>query len=840
MLNMKKVFALLLVLSLSAISLFASMLQVNTKHFDIIFDEDSSLAAQKIFDNCETIYKDVSEIFDFKQDIHIPVVIRSDVKTANGQFSAYPSNGIIMYNRAPGISQLANSDDYILSMFSHELTHALIHNTQSGLVKKVSDIFSDELSLSALYVYKGINEGLSVFSESFSGKGRINSPDATALIKQAKLDDSFPRWRDTTGAKNTYPEGIYSYNFPALFLDYLFNTYGIDKIGEFAKELSSFGFATTRDKFRRVFNVTIDQAWDDYKDSISVPEVTEINTQQLVSSKSDYTDLNAIGNFLFCLDQGTGKLVRINNGKAEKIASLVSYNSFLSTDGKTFVVPVNDMFSEKVIVKDHRMITKEEYKGFAAGCIVDKDTICLLKCNGDYSYLVTVNRKTGEKKNSFCLGTNINAAYFCSNDFKVYFVLSTSGKDCIAIYDTELNTLTLAKPKDDIFIRSLSSNGNILSFSYYTDSSFARYGEFNTKTSDISLQQIDISGGVNYPSLSSENDVCYIGCFLDGNLVYKTDKKSLILSEPENVLIEDFPQAEINKGEVYKFAEKYCPFEYFKEFSLIPLYNINEQTFTLGASYISQDPSKDFSLSANAGYDPFKKSINSSVVLKNTSTPVEFSANIHFDWVFNGTLGVGLQTSAEYIHRFNTLNRLIDMKQSFDFSYIAKLGWVLTSSSFAGFQDIDILDFNRGDYVGYSLAAQFNANSKHARELLAEACFYIPVKYAAPELRVGFNLSSVSDHYVYAKLKTNLFRLNIQKGFLDLYFNSLSIKLALTEQYFTQQNKNKTIAELESFVTATPLFGYATDCSVNLGVKVSWEVFSKNPLGFSLILNASV
>lgn len=837
---MKKVFALMIVLSLSVLSLFASMLKVETKHFEIIFDEDSTLAAQKLFDNCETIYQEVSELFDFNRDIHIPVVIRSDIKIANGQFSAYPANGIIMYNRAPGISELTNSEDYILSMFRHELTHALIHNTQNGFVKKVSNIFSDELSLSAIYVYSGINEGLSIFAESNTGKGRINSPDAKALVRQSKLDDDFPDWRETTGARDTYPEGTYKYNFPALFFEYLFNTYGIEKIREFAKQLSSFGFATTRDKFSQVFGISIDLAWDDFKENLDVPQITQINTQQLVDSKSDYTDLHAIGNFLFCIDQGTGKLVRINNGKAEKLTSIVSYNSSLSTNGKTFVIPVNDMSSEKVIVKDYKMITKEEYKGFAQGCIVDNDTICLLKCNGDYSYLVTADRKTGTKKNSFCLGSNVNAAHLCTADLKVYFVLSTGGKDSIAIYDTELNTLTLAKPEQDIFIRSLSTTGNILSFSYYTASSLARYGELDTKTFNMRLQQIDISGGVNYPSLSSENDVCYIGCYSDGNLVYKTNKEALILSESESIVLEDYPQAEITKGEIYKYAAQYRPLTYFNQFTLIPLYNINNETFTLGASYISQDPAKDFTLSAAVGYDPFNKTISSNAVLKNTSTPVEFSADLHFDWKINGTAVAGLKTNAEYIQRFNTLNRLLDLRQSFDFSFVSKQGMVFTSSTFAGFQDVDILDFNRGDLVGYSIAAQFNANSKQSKEFLAEACFYIPVKYAAPELRVGFCVSNVIENYVFAKLKTNLYRLNIQKGFLDLYFNRLNFKLGVTEQYFTQRHTNRLIADLESFITATPLLGYATDCKIDLGVKVSWEAFTKNPVIFSLILNTSV
>lgn len=117
---------------------------VRTEHFEIIFPERSRKSAEIIFARAEDVYKEVAATYGLPHDFRIPIVISASQDEFNGYFSFAPFNHIVINDTVPA-EDMAVFSESLISVFRHELTHAISYNMHGDFwngVKKSSGILT--------------------------------------------------------------------------------------------------------------------------------------------------------------------------------------------------------------------------------------------------------------------------------------------------------------------------------------------------------------------------------------------------------------------------------------------------------------------------------------------------------------------------------------------------------------------------------------------------------------------------------------------------------------------------------------------------------------------------
>lgn len=243
-----------------------------TEHFDIIFPEASKETALLIASRCEDFYEDITNKLNTTTYFRIPVTITPDTDSLNAYYNMEPYHRIVIYDTVAEIGMLSNFSETILSVFYHELTHAISMSIKSKPWQIASKIFGDFLAPGQIfYMPLFFLEGVTVSFESHGGEGRLNDAYALHLLRQGKLENKFPDWRQVTGSRDIYPGKTLSYIYGGAFSAYLQSRYGMEKYAKYWHECGKINFFTVSSKiFYRVFGISIDDAWKDFYDSIDV------------------------------------------------------------------------------------------------------------------------------------------------------------------------------------------------------------------------------------------------------------------------------------------------------------------------------------------------------------------------------------------------------------------------------------------------------------------------------------------------------------------------------------------------------------------------------------------
>ena len=85
-----------------------------------------------------------------------------------------------------------------------------------------------------------LTEGIAVALESTDGYGRLNDGYSLQMLRQAKIENRFPSFKDAAGARDIYPAGNVPYLFGGAFTAWVQQKYGMEKCGEFWKKGGNF------------------------------------------------------------------------------------------------------------------------------------------------------------------------------------------------------------------------------------------------------------------------------------------------------------------------------------------------------------------------------------------------------------------------------------------------------------------------------------------------------------------------------------------------------------------------------------------------------------------------
>jgi len=621
-----------------------------TQWFDIIYTPKSSALAAVMYENADRIYEEVAGQYDMVPEFRMPMVITPGVDNLNAFWTSAPYNHIVIYDTSIAeIGELSTYSETLLSVFRHELTHAVTNNMKNKEWKRVTKIFGDPLVPGMLLVSTGISEGATLTSESADGEGRLNDEYAKHPVKQAKIEGKFPSYYDVKGSSDKYPYGS-AYYFNGAFHQWLQDNYGMEAYAKFWFNVVNGKKTFINSNFKLAFGVGIKEAWKKFAEEYSVPEinsnplsVSEVKDffvpdsekySRLNNSGSRYASLCSSNQSVFWIDSSCNKVQTVpvskigeKSVKPKTLFSLAGLEEIsVSKDERFMAVSFysqNGAGTKALIkiydLKKKKFVTVKE-SGLKNGAIIQyKDDYYLVanKYESPDNYqvikklvfkddkLVSVEdvSKTVQKMNTF------NFEYTQLEDGKFAYIKKEGLDYSICVQNiNNVNYLEYNLPEERMVVASLSGNGDKLYFSWTVPDSMPALGILDTKDGSVFLSDKELSGGVFEPvAIPDLSEIVYIGHFYKQNRLFAgdfsqhydevLDAQEISASEIEtaaNKEKEQLPELEYENYKSIDYIKRglFIPFsayetEYFGKNST---YTSGIASYILGATYITSNP----------------------------------------------------------------------------------------------------------------------------------------------------------------------------------------------------------------------------------------------------------
>lgn len=255
----------------SVMSPFTKLQKIETTYFDIIFPEESEQTAFYLAEEIDFLYEKATALLNAEKTLHLPVVICPCTQELNAHYNPFPYGHICVYDTLEvGSTDLIYYKKALNEIFYHELIHAVSLTIKSEEAQAISHLFIPDFSMNLVTLNLSWDEGVTVSSESKDGFGRMNNGFVLNYLVQSKIDGIFPNFYEIA-CRSYYPSGAYPYYFGGAFSKYLQETYGQNKYADF--------FHQEEHLVKKAFEINYDkkiwEVWDDFEDSIPVPELAD-------------------------------------------------------------------------------------------------------------------------------------------------------------------------------------------------------------------------------------------------------------------------------------------------------------------------------------------------------------------------------------------------------------------------------------------------------------------------------------------------------------------------------------------------------------------------------------
>lgn len=232
--------------------------QIETDQFRIIFQEKDRAAAEEVLSLADDVYRKTTSYLDYRPTERVPVVIYGDTAQANGFFSPFPGHIGLFVASPVGPWMGARTEDWLETLFIHELIHYLHITRPVGFFGFPSRFFGPLLaSASMLFAPGWAIEGVTVYGESaLAPGGRGDNPFFEMQALAPILEDRMYSYDQAAFNHHAYaPRGrIYTAGY--LMMDYLTETYGEDIFIRLNRSFQRAPFLGMRRAIRRTTGVT--------------------------------------------------------------------------------------------------------------------------------------------------------------------------------------------------------------------------------------------------------------------------------------------------------------------------------------------------------------------------------------------------------------------------------------------------------------------------------------------------------------------------------------------------------------------------------------------------------
>ncbi|KGK11837.1 hypothetical protein [Vibrio navarrensis] len=319
-----------------------SWLTQSSDHFVIHFRNGHEKQAARALDLAEQSHRELVPFFGYQPEEKTEIVLVDEYDFSNGWATVVPYPQIRLIMSPPDeANSLENNDEWMHLLIKHEYTHIMHMEMGGGAIKTLRNIFGRNPFLYPhLMTPSFMLEGLAVYQETnqAAGYGRLQGTGYDMQMRMEVASGEVKSLNQVAVASREWPLG-YNYLYGAYFVQYLADTYGDEKVGEFLTSYSRkvIPFFLLNRTARTTFGKDLEQLWSDFQSHIYQQyqgDVTQM-TEAAVIGKGKYTApfLQVVSasdsGLLVNRNDGDGysKLQRIDGENAQTLSKTKQINS---------------------------------------------------------------------------------------------------------------------------------------------------------------------------------------------------------------------------------------------------------------------------------------------------------------------------------------------------------------------------------------------------------------------------------------------------------------------------------------------------------------------------------
>lgn len=242
---------------------------LRTEHFDIHAHQGEAAMARRLASIAERAWRRLQPVLGVPRG-RVQVVLVDQTDLSNGWATPVPYNTIeITAVAPPPESIIGNTTDWLEVVFTHEYTHILHLDRSRGFMQGVRRVFGrvpPAFPNGFLPIWQ--IEGLATFEESRqTGQGRLPAGDFRAIVDSAAAAGRFESIDRASGGLTDWPGAHVPYAYGGYFHQFLADRFGPERLARLADvtagRLPFFGGRA----FKKVFGRSASDLWDDFRES---------------------------------------------------------------------------------------------------------------------------------------------------------------------------------------------------------------------------------------------------------------------------------------------------------------------------------------------------------------------------------------------------------------------------------------------------------------------------------------------------------------------------------------------------------------------------------------------
>lgn len=210
---------------------------IRTPHFVVHYHEPLGLLARRVAAVAERAHSTLATVLAFEPHERVQIVLTDDADAANGSATALPYDTIRLFAEAPDdLSPLAEYDDWLTTLVTHEHTHILHLDNASGVPSVINAL------LGKVYMPNHVQprwflEGLAVYEETEqTSGGRLRSTQWDMYLRMDALEDRFWDLDQVSTSADRWPHGNAAYLYGSYFVRYIAERHGRVALARIAQE----------------------------------------------------------------------------------------------------------------------------------------------------------------------------------------------------------------------------------------------------------------------------------------------------------------------------------------------------------------------------------------------------------------------------------------------------------------------------------------------------------------------------------------------------------------------------------------------------------------------------
>ena len=249
---------------------------IRTEHFRVTFPKELEELGRRAADRAERAWGRLAESFVEPPEGVIDLLVTDHADVSNGYAQVTPSNRITIFARPPvDEMSIGHTDEWLELVITHELAHVVhLDHVTNPIGEAARSVFGrvnlDWPFFPQLATPRWIVEGLATWYESsLTDAGRVHGSFLDMQIRTAVLEGRFENIGQASGDSPLWPGGNRAYAYGSLFLAYLLDTYGEEKMAAFADAVGGQWIPYRIDAAGRdAFGVSLSDAWNAWGETL--------------------------------------------------------------------------------------------------------------------------------------------------------------------------------------------------------------------------------------------------------------------------------------------------------------------------------------------------------------------------------------------------------------------------------------------------------------------------------------------------------------------------------------------------------------------------------------------